>query len=59
MVNWYFSLDNLRRANDAVLALTGKLPVSRLFRRDPSQTHTSSDDQKYQVAVNLIHATCS
>ncbi len=24
-VNWYFSLDNLRRANDAVVALTGKL----------------------------------
>ncbi len=58
-VNWYFSLDNLRRANDAVLALTGKLPVSRLFRRDPSQTHTSSDGQKYHVAVDSIHATYS
>lgn len=35
-VNWYLSLENLRRANDAVIALTGKLPVSRLFRRDPA-----------------------
>lgn len=58
-VNWYFSLDNLRRANDAVVALTGKLPVSRLFRRDPDQTHTSSDGQKYYVAVDSIHATHS
>ena len=58
-VNWYFSLDNLRRANDAVLALTGKLPVSHLFRRDPSQTNTSSDGQKYHVAVDSIHATYS
>nr|WP_246399150.1 Tn3 family transposase [Hymenobacter luteus] len=58
-VNWYLSLENLRRANDAVLALTGKLPVSRLFRRDPSQTHTSSDGQKYYVAVDSIHATHS
>ena len=58
-VNWYFSLENLRRANDAVLALTGKLPVSRLFRRDSSQTHTSSDGQKYHVAVDSIHATYS
>ncbi|SNR99651.1 Transposase and inactivated derivatives, TnpA family [Hymenobacter mucosus] len=58
-VNWYFSLENLRRANDAVVALTGKLPVSRLFQRDPGQTHTSSDGQKYYVAVDSIHATHS
>jgi TnpA family transposase len=58
-VNWYFSLDNVRRANDAVVALTGKLPVSRLFQRDPHQTHTSSDGQKYYVAVDSIHATHS
>jgi len=58
-VNWYFSLENLRRANDAVVALTGKLPVSRLFQRDLNQTHTSSDGQKYYVAVDSIHATYS
>ena len=58
LVNWYFSLENLRRANDAVVALTGKLPVSRLFQRAPGQTHTS-DGQKYYVAVDSIHATYS
>lgn len=58
-VNWYFSLDNLRRANDAVVALTGKLPVSRLFKRHPEVVHTSSDGQKYYVAVDSIHATHS
>ena len=58
-VNWYFSLDNLRRANDAVVALTGKLPVSRLFQRHPEAVHTSSDGQKYYVAVDSIHATYS
>lgn len=58
-VNWYFSLENLRRANDAVVALTGKLPVSRLFQREPGQPHTSSDGQKYYVAVDSIHATYS
>ena len=58
-VNWYFSLENLRRANNAVLALIGKLPVSRLFKRDSSQTHISSDGQKYYVAVDSIHATYS
>ncbi len=58
-VNWYFSLDNLRRANDAVVALTGKLPASRLFQRHPETVHTSSDGQKYYVAVDSIHATYS
>lgn len=58
-VTWYFSLDNVRRANDAVIALTGKLPVSRLFRRHPEAVHTSSDGQKYYVAVDSIHATYS
>ncbi|GAA4394137.1 Tn3 family transposase [Hymenobacter koreensis] len=58
-VNWYFSLENLRRANDAVVALTGKLPVSRLFQRHPEAVHTSSDGQKYYVAVDSIHATYS
>ena len=58
-VNWYFSLDNLRRANDAIVALTGNLPVSRLFQRSPGHTHTSSDGQKYHVAVDSIHATYS
>lgn len=59
-VNWYFCLENLRRANDAVVALTVKLPiVSRLFQGAPGQPHTSSDGQKYHVVVNSIHATYS
>ena len=58
-VNWYFSLDNLRRANDAVVALTGKLLVSRLSQRHPEAVHTSSDGQKYYMAVNSIYATYS
>ncbi len=59
-VNWYFALENVRRANDAVIALTGKLPVSRLFRRVPDQpVHTASDGQKYYVAVDSIHANYS
>ena len=58
-VNGYFSLDNLRRANDAVVALAGKLPVSRLFRRHPEAVHTSSDGQKYYGAVDSIHAAYS
>ena len=58
-VNWRFSPENLRRAHDAVVARPGQLPVSRLFRRAPGRTPTSSDGQKYYVAVDSIHAACS
>ena len=58
-INWYFSVDNLRQANDQIVALMGKLPVSRLFRRVPDQLHTASDGQKYYIAVDSIHANYS
>ncbi len=58
-VNWYFSLDNLRRANDAITALMGRLPIGRLFQRLPETVHTASDGQKYYVAVDSIHANYS
>lgn len=58
-VNWHFSLDNLRRANDAIVALTGRLPIGRLFQRLPETIHTASDGQKYYVAVDSIHANYS
>lgn len=58
-INWYFSIDNLRQANDQIVALMGKLPVSQLFRRLPDQLHTASDGQKYHIAVDSIHANYS
>lgn len=58
-INWYFSVDNLRQANDQIVALMGKLPVVKLFRRIPDQLHTASDGQKYYIAVDSIHANYS
>jgi TnpA family transposase len=58
-INWYFSIDNLRQANDTIVALIGKLPLGRLFRRLPDSLHTSSDGQKYYIAVDSIHANYS
>lgn len=58
-VNWYFSLENIRKANDMVISMMGKLKIGELFRKDPSVIHTSSDGQKFYVQVDSIHAANS
>lgn len=58
-VNWYFSLENIRKANDRVIAMMGRLKIGELFRKDPSVIHTSSDGQKFYIQVDSIHASSS
>jgi TnpA family transposase len=57
--NWYFSLENVQRANDKLLAFIEKFKISELFKKDPSVVHTSSDGQKILVLVDSIHANYS
>ncbi|MDJ1498265.1 Tn3 family transposase [Cytophagaceae bacterium DM2B3-1] len=59
MVNTYFFKENLVKANDHVSALIEKLGISRLFRKQSDKVHTSSDGQKYSVALDSIHANYS
>jgi TnpA family transposase len=58
-VNWYFSLENIVKANDAIVALMGKMKVGELFKADPKVVHTSSDGQKFYIMVDSIHANYS
>ncbi|MCU0440623.1 MAG: Tn3 family transposase [Raineya sp.] len=59
VANWYFSLENLQRANDKIIALLDQLKVGELFRKSPSVIHTSSDGQKILVQTDSIHANYS
>ncbi len=56
---WYFSPENIENANNAVLALTESMQLSKVYRKDPSKSHTSSDGQKVTVAVESLHANYS
>lgn len=58
-VNWYFSLENLRKANDTLVALMGRLKIGELFRKAPNLVHSSSDGQKFYIQVDSIHANYS
>ena len=55
-VNWRFSLDNLRAANDAVVTAMDEMELPNLYRRDADALHTASDGQKFEVRGESLHA---
>ncbi len=55
-LNWYFSIPNLHAANDRILSVLDQLELPNLYRRDPHKLHTSSDGQKFEVAVESLNA---
>jgi TnpA family transposase len=58
-VNWYFSEENLARANDAILYFIGQLQLPKLFNKSEDITHTSSDGQKFNIGVDSLNANYS
>jgi len=58
-VNWYFSIDNLLTANDAIIHCIDRLSVPKLFKKDQEKTHTSSDGQKFAIGVDSLNANHS
>ena len=57
--NNYLSSSNLQKANDRVIAITNRMMIHKLFKKDPNITHTSSDGQKFDVLLDSIHANYS
>jgi TnpA family transposase len=58
-VNWYFSVENLLSANDAIIRFIDKLDIPKLFKKDQLKTHTSSDGQKFAIGVDSLNANHS
>jgi TnpA family transposase len=58
-VNGYFTLDNLQAANDRLLTFMDQLELPEVYRRHAGKLHTSSDGQKYGVAVESLNANYS
>jgi len=58
--NWYFSLENINRANDAITKFTDQLPLANLYRKKQDELRTSSDGQKIPtVSEDTIFASNS
>ena len=58
-VNWRFSLENIRAANDAVLKAMDGMELPNLYRQTRDQLHTASDGQKFEVRGDSLHASRS
>ena len=58
-VNWRFSLDNVRAANDAVVGAMDAMELPNLHRRERETLHTASDGQKFEVRGESLHASRS
>lgn len=48
-VNWRFSLDNIRAANDAVVKAMNEMELPNIYRQEAGALHTASDGQKFEV----------
>ncbi|MBU2838311.1 transposase [Acidithiobacillus thiooxidans] len=59
VVNWYFSRQNVQDANDRILRLMDKMNLPNIYRQDSDVLHTSSDGQKFEVAVDSLNANYS
>jgi TnpA family transposase len=54
--NWYFSLENIQKANDIIVDFTDRLKLVNLLQNEQQKVHTSSDGQKFYVKADSIHA---
>jgi len=58
-VNWYFSLQNVQDANDRILLRMDQMNLPNIYRQNSDLLHTSSDGQKFEVAVDSLNANYS
>jgi TnpA family transposase len=58
-VNNYLSVDNLQKANDALITVVDRMKIHKLYKKQRGSTHTSSDGQKFDVTTDSIHANFS
>jgi TnpA family transposase len=58
-VNGYFTLDNIHSANDRIVQFMDGLALPQVYRHPDGLLHTSSDGQKFEVAVDALHASFS
>lgn len=55
-MEWYFTLDNVRSANDKVLEFINRLSLPNVFKADTDKNHTSSDGQRFGISVDSLNA---
>lgn len=58
-VNWYFSLENIRSANDCIVRFMDQMELPNIYRKNQNSLHTASDGQKFEVKTDSLNANYS
>jgi TnpA family transposase len=58
-INWRFSLENLRAANDRITSFMAAMELPNIYRRLENEIHTASDGQKLEVRADSLNANHS
>ncbi|MDX6713183.1 MAG: hypothetical protein QOH96_4199 [Blastocatellia bacterium] len=58
MKDWYLSAD-VHNANDRIISQMDEMELPNIYRREKETLHTSSDGQKFEVAVDSLNANYS
>jgi TnpA family transposase len=58
-INWRFSLENIRAANDRITSFIAAMELPGIYRRSESEIHTASDGQKFEVRTDSLNANHS
>jgi TnpA family transposase len=58
-VNWYFSLENIRSANDCIVRFMDRMELPNIYRKNQNSLHTASDGQKFEVKTDSLNANYS
>ena len=58
-VNWYFSLENIRAANDCIVRFMDRMELPNIYRKNHDSLHTASDGQKFEVRTDSLNANYS
>ena len=48
-INWRFTLENLRAANDRITRFMAAMELPNIYRRSENEIHSASDGQKFEV----------
>ena len=58
-VNWYFSIENIRSANDRIIQFMDRMELPNIYRKNQDILHTASDGQKFEVKKDSLNANYS
>ena len=58
-INWRFSLENIRAANDRITSFIAAMALPNTYRQSEHEIHTASDGQKFEVRADSLNASHS